>query len=235
MIGSLRVFTDETADKSVMELPTQSLRYKTVQSILNLGICLLETPAGRQSLVTVATEVIKACRNSKRHYDIYGDRSLNEMPRWVDRFLDDLRLDFPHVYLEFIRGDAYTYRKPEPWGKNMEDFEPKVAADLCLQKCVLSEFPSLRRAALTCIAGHQQPHSCRATKRQRHSRQVPLDDGHHSGSRDCSYPHELFDGLGASGNPSTSIFGSIREHRERRGRPLLGISPSGRSCGVLAR
>ena len=99
-VGSLKIYTETKEDK-VEELPAKSTRYRAVESIIDLGLSVLETPEGRESLVNVAVATITQRREKTKHH-LYGNHSLDDMPMWINEFLTRLRGSFPDTALQIV-------------------------------------------------------------------------------------------------------------------------------------
>jgi hypothetical protein len=132
-VGSLIISTDEAEGLQDKELPVDSNRYRTTAAIIDLGLQILETDKGRESLLKVATETIKE-RRKKNKYHLYDNRSLDEMPEWIDSFLTNLRGNFPYVYLKKMTGEGMTIKYD--WGDSMDTYNPKSAVELHLNRTV---------------------------------------------------------------------------------------------------
>lgn len=117
------------------EIPPTSTRYRIIEAAADLAICLLETPDGKRSLATLAdrilTERMKVKTSlSRRPFHIYQD-SLDNMPYWIERFLQSFRSDFPVVSLVY-GADSESSTVRYEWGLDMRQFVASEAGVVCL-------------------------------------------------------------------------------------------------------
>jgi hypothetical protein len=131
-VGSLKIYT-ETQKNKIEELPAKSTRYRAVESIIDLGLSVLETPEGRESIVNVAVATITQRRGKKKHH-LYGNHSLDDMPMWINEFLTRLRGSFPDIYIVKMEGEGMAIKYE--WGDDMASYYPKSAAELRLNRTV---------------------------------------------------------------------------------------------------
>ena len=109
-------------------LSPSSRKYRIVEAIVHLALSLLETEEGRDSLTEVAKSIIRA-RNatrgsrSRRPHHIYTD-SLDNMHRWIERFLRSMRQGFPPVVICGTKGEAAADKVH--WGDDMAAY---IASD----------------------------------------------------------------------------------------------------------
>ncbi|KAI3391519.1 hypothetical protein diail_7198, partial [Diaporthe ilicicola] len=148
-IASLQMWTDETNDGSEAELPSNSTRYQLIEKCIHQGFQLLETSAGRSSLVETAQFILKSCEESKKHSHLFVGKHLKELPRYVDHFLACMRTNFPIVRLRRLEAEAAAIR----FGgiNDMNKFNPKVAGDVLINRDIIN-------ALLYCIQEKKQSH-----------------------------------------------------------------------------
>ncbi|KAI1077177.1 hypothetical protein F5B20DRAFT_583668 [Whalleya microplaca] len=135
-INGLEVYTDETGQHEL--LAPASIRYRILESVIHLGLSILECPQGRDSLVHIAAMVIELRSNPTKGKPIphVYNRPLDEMPQWIDRFLRSLKANFPTVYLRVCLGEASAVKYN--WGDDMAKYNPKVAGHLNVQRSIIN-------------------------------------------------------------------------------------------------
>lgn len=142
-VGNLVIFIDPNRDLTPWDRePTSWNRgnpagdiFQVVSKFVHLGLCALESPEGRQCLVDCGNRVIRAWdERGQPHCFGYWRRSMRYC---VNFFLDIIRRRFPDLYLtSTIKGEGSTLKAP--WGSNLEDYDPKVAAKIYLNRIVRS-------------------------------------------------------------------------------------------------
>ena len=115
-----------------------SEKFKTVRTVLDRALMILETSPGREALNNLARLIVLGRWESGGPciYD-RNDRGLVNLSRCVDKFLWKVRREFPHVYLTATKGEALTVR--ENWGSTSsttDDFVPQTAATMHLHHMV---------------------------------------------------------------------------------------------------
>lgn len=149
-VQNLEVYNDKSKRSARRErdlelLPTNSTRYRVVESVILLGLRILESPQGKNSLIRIATEVVQqrdfppGDRPPVPH--IYN-RPLAEMPRWVDFFFGRLRSNFPVVLLCDIAGEASATKKD--WGTDMSQYDPQEASHFEFNKTIINNMIYVR-------------------------------------------------------------------------------------------
>jgi hypothetical protein len=135
-VSDLPVFSEESGQS--INIKRGTYRYRIVQSIVDLGLSLLETPRGKESLVEVATAIINA-RNAEQPpaHHIYPDKDkLDRMPYWIERFLASMKANFPETRIsEEVKGEAEAQRYE--WQGTMSDYNPRLAGTLFLSKVLI--------------------------------------------------------------------------------------------------
>ncbi|KAK8099958.1 hypothetical protein PG999_010332 [Apiospora kogelbergensis] len=122
------------------ELPPTSARFRLVEALVHLGLSVLETPQGRQSLVAVGVAVVEGINDKrKRNRRVAGHiyrGNLSDMPIWVDRFLTAVRNDFPCIYINpGCAGEAQAERYN--WGEDMSAYTAGTAAVISVSKVIV--------------------------------------------------------------------------------------------------
>lgn len=132
-VGNLLVHSNENG--SYEELPSNSIRATVVESVIHKALCLLETARGRDSLVDIATSLVKARNDEDPPIPHLYKRPLAEMPQCIDGFLSKIRGDFPYVLLRITQGEAAALKKN--WGTDMAKYDPKTAVELLISRVVV--------------------------------------------------------------------------------------------------
>ncbi|KAI0892706.1 hypothetical protein F4806DRAFT_499820 [Annulohypoxylon nitens] len=119
-VGGLEVYAMKNGEPEL--LPSNSERYLIVEGIVHLALSLIENPAGRNSLVQVATTIVNHRNNppgKKRKPVPHAYKySLGEMPHWIDKF---------------------------DWEHNMTDWNPKSAAYMYVSDMIIHNMAHIRR------------------------------------------------------------------------------------------
>ncbi|KAM6523989.1 hypothetical protein FSOLCH5_004596 [Fusarium solani] len=120
----------------VEPLPSTSTRYKIVEASVHMGLSILETPEGRQSLARVARAIIEEGRSEQPpRRDIYKG-SLKDMPAWINRFLTSMRFNFPAIFIhDEVGGEAEAQRLD--WGDNMQDYDAGLGGRISLSSALI--------------------------------------------------------------------------------------------------
>lgn len=137
-IGNLEMFTDEgaTGSQEDVELPPTSLRYRTVESFLDLALRILECPQGRESLVQVANALLDEFEGQKPPVPHTFKGARTRLPNYITHFLQKLREDFPFVHLEWADGQATTDRYD--WGSDCSQYRPKSAGFIIVHRAIVN-------------------------------------------------------------------------------------------------
>lgn len=80
---------------------------------MNIGLQILESPAGKAALETLGVLVVKEWHADRRHQ--FGG-NIEKMAAYVDHFLTALREDFPNIVVDDLGGPdvlAFTKRLQE--------------------------------------------------------------------------------------------------------------------------
>ncbi|KAI0903663.1 hypothetical protein F4823DRAFT_568460 [Ustulina deusta] len=148
-VGGLRMSQEsDGTDANPPRLSTvarDSVTFRAVAAVVDLGLSLLETPEGKHSLAWIGREVI----SHRAHFDhIYEDRPEN-MAWWVDFFLVRLRNHFPPLVLtNHIRGEGEAYKAN--WargGLKMNQWDPNKAGVMKLNKLIIQHLLRAGEAA----------------------------------------------------------------------------------------
>ncbi|KAI1444183.1 hypothetical protein F5Y02DRAFT_419276 [Annulohypoxylon stygium] len=146
-VGGLEVYAMKNGEPEL--LPSNSERYLIVEGIVHLALSLIENPAGRNSLVQVATTIVNHRNNppgKKRKPVPHAYKySLGEMPHWIDKFVQGLRSNFPQVSIYHMdsRSDAAAIK--QDWEHNMTDWNPKSAAYMYVSDMIIHNMAHIRR------------------------------------------------------------------------------------------
>ncbi|KAK3682230.1 hypothetical protein B0T22DRAFT_521349 [Podospora appendiculata] len=138
-VGDLHVFTKEgSPTKNYIELPNRSIRYKIVEDIADMGLCVLETPEGRDTLLDIATRMLNHLDGSSPPVPHLYRRPMGELPQEIDLFLRTVRRRFPHVYLDFMAGEGMAVR--QNWYKPDQPtaYDPQLAVEMHLNRSVIN-------------------------------------------------------------------------------------------------
>ncbi|KAI1735728.1 hypothetical protein F4680DRAFT_469767 [Xylaria scruposa] len=95
---------------------------------VNIGLEMLETPAGRMALRRLGHVLVqaRAQRSDSALQPFTGD--LNRMEEYVDHFLERVRGDYPRVTLQRFPGGVLASTDPLTPTSHLRDFRPKQAA-----------------------------------------------------------------------------------------------------------
>lgn len=117
-------------------------KFFAVGTMVNIALSMLEHERGKKGLVAIGNGVIAEIHPDKR---VYKDGP-EDMPDWVDTFLQKLRGSFPPVVLNnSLDGEGQLRRSN--WaagGRRMQDWDPKDAGLMRLNQlvCYLSRIKS---------------------------------------------------------------------------------------------
>ncbi|KGQ06474.1 hypothetical protein BBAD15_g8209 [Beauveria bassiana D1-5] len=142
-IGELEVFSQQrTSGRDQGPLDYHSISdvepvWITLESALDVALCLHETPEGIQALTDLGVLIVQGLfRLGNGH--TFGNRNMSEMRRHVILFLQIVRRRFPQVYIRSSgRSDAITDRRM--WGTDVDDYDPKVAARFYVRDWIVDE------------------------------------------------------------------------------------------------
>lgn len=142
-VGGLRIFMDperirthcDRQPDDWIQVERQSVVFREVARWVHFGLCMLESPEGRESLIEYGNRAVSGWdrRGQPHNFRNYG----RSMRFCVNYYLLIIRQTFPDIYLtSAIRGDGSTHRTT--WGSNLRDYDPKVAAIHKLHRLVRS-------------------------------------------------------------------------------------------------
>lgn len=141
-IGNLTIFKDPTGVMTVQrgrsptrysQVTPDDKRFEAIAAGIHVALALLESPAGKSWLLRTATKILEN-RINRGDPHVYNDRP-ERLRYWVDQFLQEMRSDFPNVYLtSTVRGEA-RMRKWE-WGRDIRRYNAKAAGILQINKMV---------------------------------------------------------------------------------------------------
>ncbi|KAI2604690.1 hypothetical protein GGR54DRAFT_621583 [Hypoxylon sp. NC1633] len=148
VIPNLQLYTDEDQPKGEhLQLPQNSTRYQIVEAFVHLGLCLLESPQGRESLANTATKIVQERDANRQPIPHLYNKPIEEMPKWISLFLSSMRNNFPMTYLSKMEGEAMAVRQD---GVNdMEQFHPRVCGYININRTIVNNM----------IVCHQNPNS----------------------------------------------------------------------------
>ena len=141
-LGNLEVFRGEQSAKDkpprMTVLPPSSDGYIVIASVIDLGLCMMETVTGKEALVTIGCAVIDNLDSSEHVY--IGDSA--EMMTWATLFLQKLRSNFPPVVVtnmtvgegEAVRSDWARTKPGREQG--MSFWKPEIAGMVVLKQVV---------------------------------------------------------------------------------------------------
>lgn len=122
-------------------------RFLLAALCIELALKLLESKIGRRALIENGQEIIRRRESMKKSSDpgvkangshaYPTPQKLDTMGTWVDSWLAKLRNDFPKLYLSYTllpHTSGSTSKSTRV--QNMQDYNPKAAADLLLQATV---------------------------------------------------------------------------------------------------
>ncbi|KAK4444018.1 hypothetical protein QBC34DRAFT_475977 [Podospora aff. communis PSN243] len=108
-----------------------SYTYSTLAASINIGLSILETPAGRQTLRAIGREVVRLWQDNGSH--VFGG-DVRQMGAYVDHFLARVRSDFPLVFVMRCNLDTIAYAQRIPgnvlWDGRLDSYLPKGAGSL---------------------------------------------------------------------------------------------------------
>ncbi|KAK4204303.1 hypothetical protein QBC40DRAFT_261780 [Triangularia verruculosa] len=138
-IGNLVVHDTDAPDETgeIPTIPRNSSRVKVVEAVIDLALSILETTQGKAALVRTATEIVNE-RIRLNHPIIYRD-PVDRLPDLINRFLREMRRDFPFVYLGIIAGEGEAVRVKDPnWRTDLSRWQPKAAGPLYLHRYIIN-------------------------------------------------------------------------------------------------
>lgn len=99
---------------------------------VNLGLEMLETPAGRRDLTRLGAHAIQNATADNLPHRFNG--RIQDMNQYVDQFLSRIRTDFPYVFVEddYDNPTALAWTQKAPWNGNLGSFRPKALGSLGL-------------------------------------------------------------------------------------------------------
>ena len=135
LVGNLFVHTDERGQDE--SLPPTSHRYRCVEAILHMALCVLETPRGRDTLAEVGKQLVTERNNSRTPGPLLFQGSLSQMHKCVDHFLQKIRATFPYVYLVYLKGEAAA-QKLDWGGSDLAQYDPQAAVYLSVNRTIVN-------------------------------------------------------------------------------------------------
>ena len=138
-VTGFQLFTKH-ASGWVAESPSTPL-YRATRDWLNRGLMTLESNQGLNSLVKLSSRIIEG-RWKRRQRCLYdqNDTDFLNLRQTLTCFLEKMKSRFPDIYLlDDAKIEGRTDRKnlDSPFS-NFEDFDPRQAGTLCLNKTVSS-------------------------------------------------------------------------------------------------
>jgi hypothetical protein len=123
-------------------LPQSSRTFRVAVFVFHMGLSMLESRRGHESLVTLISEAWRASdRRARKTFipksDLQADSE--EARRFVDCFLSKCRADPPNIIVsDRITGEGLAQRAdwPNILGSSVSDYNPKWAAIFRLNKTV---------------------------------------------------------------------------------------------------
>ncbi|KAI1325017.1 hypothetical protein F5Y16DRAFT_423441 [Xylariaceae sp. FL0255] len=141
---NLNISSNETATGEFIELPPTSQRYKTVRSIVESALLLLNRSHSKRCLARTAQEIIlghysknlKSLWQSQRR----GQISFSDMPNFIDFFLATTRRNFPDIRLTHkLPGEAVSERfKWSDADSTVYDWNPREAVRLNISRKIIN-------------------------------------------------------------------------------------------------
>ncbi|KAF5004542.1 hypothetical protein FDECE_8974 [Fusarium decemcellulare] len=154
-IGNLTIFKDPTGVMTVQggrtpthysQITPDDKRFETIAVSIHIALALLESRDGKSWLVRTATKILEI-RTHRRHPHIYNDRP-ERLRYWIDHFLQEMRSDFPNVYLtNTVRGESRM--KKFDWGRDIRRYNAKAAGILQISKMLVDNMVAVGQKALT--------------------------------------------------------------------------------------
>lgn len=138
-VGNLVVHDTDEPDGTgeIPTLPRNSSRVKVIEAVVDLALSILETTEGKATLVRTATDIVTE-RTRLGHPLIYRD-SVDRLPDLINRFVREMRVDFPFVYLSIIQGEGEAVRVKDPhWRNDLTKWQPKAAGPLYLHRHIIN-------------------------------------------------------------------------------------------------
>lgn len=121
---------------------------------LHMALKLLEESTGHRAFIETAKDIVSARREdamktNKPEVGIYANKSVDEMPTWVRKFLKQIReKGIPICVSEGIE-DRYGFTQKWSWGSDMEDWDSATAAVVYINKGVRCSSPNLYPSLLS--------------------------------------------------------------------------------------
>lgn len=127
--------------------------HKDIDAIIDMALCILESPQGRQSLVALANQLV-ALRNAKKkpQKHLYTG-SPEDMHMAINMFLQKIRSSFPFVFLTLFDGEGVTTKEEGEWGDSLQNYEPQRAVWLALHSHIIDNMLFARQQSKE-VAGH---------------------------------------------------------------------------------
>jgi hypothetical protein len=88
------------------------VKFLAIAAVLDLGLRLLESPAGRSGLESIGSKLISVSKDHEHVYNKKDRSSRNTIPEWTALFLIRLRATFPSVVLtNHLGGEGQTAKQ----------------------------------------------------------------------------------------------------------------------------
>ncbi|KAH8787881.1 hypothetical protein F5883DRAFT_657167 [Diaporthe sp. PMI_573] len=141
-ILGLRVSEEADEDKASALVPETDVKFLAIAAVLDLGLRLLESPAGKAGLESIGCNLITILKDHEHLYDKNGRSSRNTIPEWTALFLTRLRATFPCVVLtNHLGGEGQVARlnwaDPSKPNSKMLEWDPSSAGIFRLNKFIM--------------------------------------------------------------------------------------------------
>ncbi|KAJ4409230.1 hypothetical protein N0V82_009503 [Gnomoniopsis sp. IMI 355080] len=105
VILGLRLFeeSDQNSKQTIL-VPSTDVKFHATAAVLDLGLRMLESPAGQAGLNRIGSRLVHTLKNHEHIYDKSNKSPKNSIPEWTSLFLRRLRATFPNVILNQPHG-----------------------------------------------------------------------------------------------------------------------------------
>lgn len=138
----MRVFEEADHDsKQRLAIPDTNVKFFATATVLDLGLRMLEHPAGKSGLDNIGGRLVKKLKDHEHIYDKTDKSPRNRIPEWTSLFLARLRGTFPNVILtNHMGGEGQVQRAnwadPASASSKMLQWDPTKAGAFKLNKFV---------------------------------------------------------------------------------------------------
>lgn len=130
---------DPEVPKDVVEVPQGSTESQEMRECVNAAMCILSRTRTRDVMATYSIGV-KDFMEAEHELSAAGNLELDGdgMQIAIGKWLDSLKREFPNLYITPSIGSCYGYTQRFIWEDNIDNYQPKRAADIAIHSGVCS-------------------------------------------------------------------------------------------------